>query len=209
MSNRGKQVSAGDTGYVQHYNDEKGYGFVSTNFSKVDDDLFFHISEVDQENVSEGDELYYKIHDNRRGYQACQVTVIHEGSEREVDGEVSFYNPDDGFGFITNISGVYEKVFVHISDVDADELHTGDQVDFNVVDGDEGVEAKHVRVTSASPPPDRDDPKHDHKKKKDIAKGQSSSVPDEQPSNSRSTGSAFDSGEGDPDNLNKLLGGDQ
>jgi CspA family cold shock protein len=204
------QISAGEVGEVVHYNDERGYGFISTDHPAVDDDVFVHISDIDYERLYEGESVYYQLHENRQGHQAFGVIAVERDGSRNASGEIEFYNPDKGYGFIGSTSNVAQEVFVHLSDVAAGELHEGDSVKFNMVSGDDGPAAKHVRVKGASPPAKRDDPDVASKAEKDTAEmsGQKPS-PDATASGPNSETGANPTGSGDPTNKNKLLNGDQ
>jgi len=60
-------------------------------------------------------------------------------------GTVKFFNDTKGFGFITGEDS--EEYFVHISGIlNQDEITQGDQVTFNVVDGDRGKKAENVAL---------------------------------------------------------------
>jgi superfamily II DNA/RNA helicase/cold shock CspA family protein len=67
------------------------------------------------------------------------------------DGEVTFFNPGKGYGFISRANG--GDLFVHHSNVvraaGTAELATGDRVEFKVGDGRRGPEALEVRVAGA------------------------------------------------------------
>ncbi len=61
------------------------------------------------------------------------------------NGTVKWFNDAKGFGFITAEDGT--DVFVHFSSVQGDgfkSLAEGDQVSFDVVDGDKGPKAENV-----------------------------------------------------------------
>ena len=63
-------------------------------------------------------------------------------------GTVKFFNNDRGFGFITRASGD-KDVFVHFSNIAGTghkSLEDGQQVEFDVVQGQKGPEAQNVRV---------------------------------------------------------------
>lgn len=63
-------------------------------------------------------------------------------------GTVKFFNNDRGFGFITQDSGE-KDVFVHFSNIQGTghkSLEDGQQVEFDVVQGQKGPEAQNVRT---------------------------------------------------------------
>ena len=61
-------------------------------------------------------------------------------------GTVKFFNDEKGFGFISRDDG--DDVFVHFSNIEGSgrrSLVTGQQVDFELGQGQKGVEALNVR----------------------------------------------------------------
>lgn len=66
--------TATKTGTVKHFKEDKGYGFIKQDGSK--EDLFFHISKVNYENVEEGDKVSYEIEKGKKGDNAINVTSI-------------------------------------------------------------------------------------------------------------------------------------
>lgn len=65
-------------------------------------------------------------------------------SERE-QGIVKWFNDSKGFGFIQRESG--EDIFVHFRAIQGDgyrSLKDGQKVEFNVVDGQKGLQAEEV-----------------------------------------------------------------
>jgi len=63
-------------------------------------------------------------------------------------GTVKFFNSEKGFGFITPSEGG-KDVFVHYSNIAGDgykSLEEGQQVEFNVAQGQKGPEAQQVRA---------------------------------------------------------------
>jgi len=76
-----------------------------------------------------------------------------------VSGTVKWFNNKKGFGFIT-VEGQEKDVFVHFSNIKVEEgafasLNDGDEVDFEVAEGQKGLEAKNVVVTKKAPPKER------------------------------------------------------
>jgi CspA family cold shock protein len=66
-------------------------------------------------------------------------------------GTVKWFNADKGFGFITQNNG--PDVFVHYSAIEASgfkALNEGDEVEFEVVAGPKGPQAKSVKKVTGS-----------------------------------------------------------
>jgi len=59
-------------------------------------------------------------------------------------GTVKFFNQSKGFGFITE-EGVEKDHFVHISGL-VDEVREGDTVEFDLQEGNKGLNAVNVKV---------------------------------------------------------------
>ncbi len=59
-------------------------------------------------------------------------------------GTVKFFNETKGFGFITE-EGVDKDHFVHISGL-IDEIREGDEVEFDLQEGQKGLNAVNVKV---------------------------------------------------------------
>ena len=68
-----------------------------------------------------------------------------EGDEIR-EGIVSFFNHDKGFGFIRDL-GSGESIFVHINNVNGDELNENNRVTFEVEQGPRGFAA--IKVSKA------------------------------------------------------------
>ena len=62
-----------------------------------------------------------------------------------MEGKVKWFNPEKGFGFIERDDG--DDVFVHFSAIQSEgfkTLNEGDQVEFEVVEGQRGLQAANV-----------------------------------------------------------------
>ena len=59
-------------------------------------------------------------------------------------GTVKFFNDSKGFGFITE-EGADKDHFVHISGL-IDEIREGDEVEFELKEGNKGLNAVNVKV---------------------------------------------------------------
>ncbi|MBN2756331.1 MAG: cold shock domain-containing protein [Bacteroidales bacterium] len=59
-------------------------------------------------------------------------------------GTVKFFNESKGFGFIIE-DDVKKEYFVHISGL-IDEIHEGDNVEFELTEGKKGLNAINVKV---------------------------------------------------------------
>jgi len=59
-------------------------------------------------------------------------------------GTVKFFNQSKGFGFITE-EGVEKDHFVHISGL-IDEINEGDEVEFELKEGNKGLNAVNVTL---------------------------------------------------------------
>jgi CspA family cold shock protein len=67
--------------------------------------------------------------------------------EDKVKGTVKWFNPEKGFGFIEPESG--EDVFVHFSSIVTEGFKTlekGQKVEFEVIQGERGLQANNVRL---------------------------------------------------------------
>ncbi|MBX2851950.1 MAG: cold shock domain-containing protein [Phycisphaeraceae bacterium] len=80
-----------------------------------------------------------------------------------IQGEVKWFDPKKGYGFIVGPEG--QDVFVHFSQIMGDgfrSLKDGEQVEYELSEGDKGLQAREVnRVeVSASAPEPQDAPEH-------------------------------------------------
>ena len=72
-------------------------------------------------------------------------------SDGKIDGQVKWFNPRKGYGFIATPDG--RDIFVHYSSISGDGYKTlteGDAVTFDIIVGDKGLRAENVITTSAS-----------------------------------------------------------
>jgi CspA family cold shock protein len=85
-----------------------------------------------------------------RAYTAAFIRTPRQEDHGMANGTVKWFNADKGFGFITQESG--PDVFVHYSAIEEagfKSLNEGDQVEFEVVAGPKGPQAKSVKKLSA------------------------------------------------------------
>ncbi|CAA9560629.1 MAG: Cold shock protein of CSP family [uncultured Truepera sp.] len=71
-------------------------------------------------------------------------------------GRVKWFSNEKGFGFIEQSDGGAD-VFCHFSAIEGSgyrSLNEGDEVEFEVEQGQKGLQAKNVTVTSAAPAPE-------------------------------------------------------
>ena len=64
-----------------------------------------------------------------------------------MNGTVKWFNEEKGFGFITAEDG--KEVFAHFSEIQKDgfkALEEGQEVEFDVVDGQKGLQAENIVI---------------------------------------------------------------
>ena len=74
-----------------------------------------------------------------------------EGSVERLKGTVKWFNNAKGYGFIGHGNG--PDVFVHYSAISSEgykSLHEGDQVEFEITEGQKGPQAANVRPLSSA-----------------------------------------------------------
>ena len=68
-----------------------------------------------------------------------------------IHGEVKWFDPKKGYGFIVGPEG--QDVFVHFSQIMGDgfrSLKDGEAVDYELIEGDKGMQAKDVKRSEAA-----------------------------------------------------------
>lgn len=156
------QIIGEGTGSVKFFNASKGFGFVSRDDGG--EDIFVHISAVEQaglEGLASGQTLAFTLVDRNGRISATDIKITGEHlpldgpqqhqserparARRELTGErttgnVKFFNPSKGFGFICRDDGGAD-CFVHISAVERAGFHAlneGDRVAFDIEVDDRG-----------------------------------------------------------------------
>ncbi len=62
------------TGTVRFFHDGRGYGFIETDAS--DDDVFFHMDDVEGPDLTEGTELEFDIVEGDKGPRASNIERV-------------------------------------------------------------------------------------------------------------------------------------
>lgn len=68
-----------------------------------------------------------------------------------LQGQVKWFDPKKGYGFIVGPEG--KDVFVHFSQIEGDgfrSLRDGEAVEYELVEGDKGLQARDVRRSEAN-----------------------------------------------------------
>jgi len=61
-------------GTVKFFHDRDKYGFIEV--EDEDDDVFFHITNVEADEIAEDDEVEFETEDGDKGPEAVNVTVL-------------------------------------------------------------------------------------------------------------------------------------
>jgi CspA family cold shock protein len=77
------------TGTVNFFHDGRGYGFIDSD--AADEDVFFHMDDVEGPDLQEGEEVEFEIEQRDKGPRAVNVT-------RTGDADTSSSDDDDGGG---------------------------------------------------------------------------------------------------------------
>ena len=70
--------------------------------------------------------------------------VISDDVDDRINGKVTFYDDEKGFGFIKNPLN-QDSYFFHFSEC-PDQLAVGDKVEFELIKGEKGMNAVNVRL---------------------------------------------------------------
>ena len=62
------------TGTVKFFNEAKGYGFITNDESQ--EDIFVHISSLNDVKIKEGDKVEYVEEEGNKGKQASQISLL-------------------------------------------------------------------------------------------------------------------------------------
>ncbi len=65
------------TGTVKFFHNRKGYGFIETPAS--DDDVFFHMDDIDDGKPREGQEVEFEIEQAEKGPRATNIQILEDG----------------------------------------------------------------------------------------------------------------------------------
>lgn len=156
---------------VKWYNPEKGYGFLVPDDESAD--IFMHFSVLDAagcRRVEEGDRIVCEIGPGRRGRQVLRVLEVKFAQREprycpaslgprspafdpetleEIEGEVKWFNPLKGFGFVYPDDGGRD-IFLHASVLRAagfESLEPGVRVHLKVSSSERGREARLLKLT--------------------------------------------------------------
>lgn len=138
-------------GTVSWFDDERGFGFLLPDGGGAD--VFVHVSELTNGGtLVPGQPVQFEVIPGKRGPQARQVFALSGGGaprpvvEKRPQGTMSWFNADKGFGFLVPDDGLGE-VFVHVSQIAEDGafIDEGARVEFDLVEGERGRQARAVR----------------------------------------------------------------
>ncbi len=153
---------------VKWFNAEKGFGFVE--LTDGSGEAFLHISVVEaagHTTLEPGTTLNTRVGQGAKGPQITEILSVDastaeparskprparsferpSGPAQEVDGQVKWYNPEKGFGFVA-VEGS-KDVFIHrsvVSRVGLSELPEGQRLRMRVVQGVKGLEATSIEI---------------------------------------------------------------
>lgn len=61
-------------GTVAFFHDRKKYGFIESD--DVEDDVFFHLDDIDGDSIAEGDQVSFEAEEAERGPRATNVEIL-------------------------------------------------------------------------------------------------------------------------------------
>jgi CRISPR-associated protein Cmr6 len=148
-------VSDREQGTVKRFFSDGGYGFLER---EGEDDLFFHVSNLESETrIEEGMRLEFGVGPGREGPEAKRITVVDEGGSEAAEtgafdggrpderrrGTVETFKGDQGYGFLDY--GEEDNLFFHVSNLIEDlPVEEGMTLEFEIGEGREGPEAKEI-----------------------------------------------------------------
>lgn len=63
------------TGTVTYFDSEGGYGFIETDATDDDEDVFFHMADTDlDEDLAEGEDVEFEVEEGDKGPRAADLT---------------------------------------------------------------------------------------------------------------------------------------
>lgn len=152
------------TGIVDFFNETGGYGFIESD--QVDEDVFFHMDDIGDLDLTEGTEVAFDIEHADKGPRATNMTRNSDaetitddtGTDRrttnteidnlsaetpEATGIVNFFNETGGYGFIES-DQVDQDVFFHMEDIGGPALTEGTEVALEIEQAEKGPRAVNV-----------------------------------------------------------------
>jgi CspA family cold shock protein len=155
---------------VKWFNGDKGFGFVE--FTDGSGEAFLHISVVEAAGHSAlepGTTLMTRAGQGQKGPQITEIISVDastaeparpragggprssaprpSGPSQEMDGQVKWYNPEKGFGFVA-VEGS-KDVFIHrsvLARAGISALDEGQRIRMQVVPGAKGLEATSIEI---------------------------------------------------------------
>jgi CspA family cold shock protein len=146
-------------GEISFFDTEKGFGFVQAD--DIEEDVFFHVKKSDFDFVpKEGLTVNMEVENAPKGPFANRLKKVDSPindiladdsgenflAKDEYNGEVNYFNSDDGYGFIET-DELDDDVFFHVSDLSIDSITEGESVQIKVKQADEGPKAVSLTVS--------------------------------------------------------------